>query len=248
MQSKVSVITVVFNSLNDLQQTFESVVNQTYSQVEFIIVDGASTDGTLDFIKQNEKYIQQWVSEKDEGIYDAMNKGLKLASGDFVLFMNAGDSFNNIHVLSDIFMAAPENTDAIYGETIFMDEAGNNLGTMSALSTHKLPAQAKWQDMKYGMVFCHQSFLVKKEIAPPFLLNHLYSADIDWIIKCLKASKNTYNAHIVIAKFRLGGFSQKNKLKSLLDRFGILSQHFGFIPSVFNHIYIVGRAFIKMWQ
>ena len=100
----VSIVTVVFNGEKYLEQTIQSVINQTYDNVEYIIIDGGSTDGTVDIIKNYEDRIDYWISEKDKGIYDAMNKGINLASGEWINFMNAGDIFYDEKVLNTIYI------------------------------------------------------------------------------------------------------------------------------------------------
>ncbi len=113
----ISVITVVFNGEKYLEQTIESVINQTYPNVEYIIIDGGSTDGTLDIIKKYEDRIDYWVSEKDGGIYDAMNKGIYVACGNWLNFMNGGDYFFNESVLTELFckISIPTETTLIFG-------------------------------------------------------------------------------------------------------------------------------------
>jgi glycosyltransferase involved in cell wall biosynthesis len=241
----ISVITVVYNRIDDLRRTFANVKAQSYPALQYIIIDGASTDGCAAFCQENERQLAYWVSEKDKGIYDAMNKGLAAAKGDYVLFLNAGDEFFSPTVMEEIFNAIPENSDAIYGETMFMDENGKDIGLMSDVSTRPFRIMQDWRDMRYGMVFCHQSFLVKRTIAPIYDLEHLYSADIDWIIRCLKQANTISAFPKPIARFQLGGFSQKNHLRSLWDRFQILSRHFGLLETIWNHFYLMRRALIK---
>jgi len=102
LQPRVSVITVCLNSTKEIEKTILSIINQDYNNLEYIIVDGGSSDGTLNIIHSYEKYIDLWVSEPDEGIYDAMNKGIKISTGDWLLFMNAGDCFNNNFIVSGV--------------------------------------------------------------------------------------------------------------------------------------------------
>ena len=123
---RISVITVVFNSNKLIRKTIESVLFQTYDNVEFIIIDGASTDGTIEIIKEFDNYVDKWHSEDDSGIYDAMNKGIKTASGEYLMFLNAGDIFSNKDVLSlvadDIVLNGyPE---ILYGDTNILNEKG----------------------------------------------------------------------------------------------------------------------------
>jgi glycosyltransferase involved in cell wall biosynthesis len=241
----ISVITVVYNRIDDLRRTFANVKAQSYPALQYLIIDGGSTDGCAEFCKENEQHLAYWVSEKDNGIYDAMNKSLDASKGDYVLFLNAGDEFFSPTVLEDIFNSIPENTDAIYGETMFMDEHCKDIGLMSEVSTRPFKMMKDWRDMRYGMVFCHQSFLVKRSIAPKYDTEHIFSADIDWIIRCLKEAKTMSAFTKPIARFQLGGFSQKNHLRSLWDRFQILSRHFGVLETIWNHLYLMRRALSK---
>ena len=111
---KISIITVCFNAVGVIEKTILSVISQTYNDVEYIIIDGGSTDGTLDIVKKYENYIAYWISEPDSGIYNAMNKGVKYATGLYCNFMNAGDFFINEKVLENIF-TSNRNEDLISG-------------------------------------------------------------------------------------------------------------------------------------
>jgi glycosyltransferase involved in cell wall biosynthesis len=120
--SLITVVTVVRNGEKTLEETILSVINQTYTNVEYIIVDGASTDGTLDVIRKYEDRIDYWMSEPDKGIYNAMNKGIDLATGEWINFMNSGDGFYSETVLRDIFEieSIEVDTDIIYGDTLYV--------------------------------------------------------------------------------------------------------------------------------
>ena len=114
----ISIVTVSYNAVLTIEQTILSVINQTYPNVEYIIIDGGSTDGTVDIIKKYANKIAYWVSEPDKGIYDAMNKGGLKATGDFIQFLNAGDWFENEHVIEKIFKDWYKRVDVIYGDMI----------------------------------------------------------------------------------------------------------------------------------
>ncbi len=240
----VSIITVVFNGHAYLEATLQSILDQTYESVEYIVIDGGSTDGTLNIIKKYAAQIDYWISEPDAGIYDAMNKGLRAAKGDYVLFINAGDQLNTNITLSSIFYSLAAGADVIYGETNLIDENGKVLGTRSALSTRKLPEKLKYQDMLYGMVVSHQSFMVKREIAPPYEAGYRCSADIDWVIRSLKKSKKTVNAQAVIAKYLVGGFSIRQQRLCWKERFQVYKMHFGLLKTLLAHCWIVLRYLI----
>lgn len=233
---KLTIITITYNAENVLERTLKSVFSQTNQNFEYIIIDGASKDNTL---KIAEKYgVKNIFSEPDKGIYDAMNKGLKLANGEYVWFMNAGDQIFDNEVVNKLFESFEQNGDVYYSDTLIVDESNNPQGLRSKITPHQLPNPLRWQDFEYGMVVCHQSFIARKSICQPYLLNHHYSADIDWEINCLKASKNTFYLDFTLSKYLTGGFSVKNLKASLIDRFQILKKHFGFWSTIVSHFFI----------
>lgn len=124
---KITIITVTYNASTVLEETILSIVNQTYSNIEYIVIDGASTDGTIDIIKKYEDRISYWVSEPDKGIYDAMNKGIDRATGEWINFMNAGDYFQNKNILQTIFCQQDKfnNVDVLFGDTLQKDAENN---------------------------------------------------------------------------------------------------------------------------
>lgn len=243
MRPQISIITVVYNGKELLEKTINSIVSQSSSNYEYLIIDGGSTDGTLDIIKKYSDKINYWISEKDKGIYDAMNKGIEAAKGEYILFLNAGDELYAPDVLKTIFSKSPE-ADIFYGETVLTDDE-KELGTRSELSTRKLPENLTWKSLSKGMVVCHQSFIVRKELIPFYDMQYKLSSDIDWVIKCLKNSKNTVNTHLIISKYLIGGYSVKNIRKSWTERFIILKKHFGLLSTLCNHFYIALRFFIR---
>jgi len=187
-QMKISIITVVYNGIDLLPGTMQSVFAQSYQNIEYLIIDGNSTDGTQELIKQNESKITKWISEPDQGLYDAMNKGIKLATGDFLWFMNAGDRIFAADTVEKMVANYTPETDVLYGEVILVNEKRKHLGTRSEVTTQKLPKNLNWKSLKYGMCVCHQAFLPKREIAPLYALDNL-SADIEWVICCLKKAR-----------------------------------------------------------
>lgn len=244
MKSKmpiISVITVVYNGEKILENTILSVVNQTYPKVEYIVIDGQSKDKTVSIIQRYNNQIAKWISEPDKGLYDAMNKGLKMATGDFVLFMNAGDEFRDTNVLEQVFSKYDAETDVLYGEVMMVDENRQAIGTRTEITTRKLPKKLTWKSMKLGMVVCHQAFIPRRELCPQYIENNL-SADIDWVIKILKKSKKNINTEVIIADFLVGGVSKQRHRESLNNRYTVLQHHFGVIPNFFNHILITIRA------
>jgi len=238
---KISIITIVYNGATLLEGTIQSVINQSYPNIEYLIIDGGSTDGTLDLIQKHEASISKWISEADKGLYDAMNKGLKLATGDFVWFMNAGDHILKPDTVEKMVAVCPPNTDIIYGEVMLVNDERQHQGTRSELTTQKLPTQLNWKSLQKGMVVCHQGFLPKRTLAPSYMLDNL-SADIDWVINCLKQAKVTTNTNMVLAEYLMGGISKQRHNQSLKDRYAILGKHYGFLANLWNHFLIVWRA------
>ena len=210
-----------------------SVLGQTYPNIEYVIVDGLSTDGTLDIIKKYQDKISKLISEKDKGIYDAMNKGLAAATGDYVLFMNSGDEFYANDTVAKVFAAA-DDADIYYGETEMINEKGESLGQRR----HKAPERFTWRSFKYGMSISHQAIYVKRSIADPFNRQYELSADIDWILQATKKAKTIVNTHQYVAKYLVGGMSKKRHRQSLRERFDIMKKHYGLAPTLFNHVII----------
>jgi glycosyltransferase involved in cell wall biosynthesis len=235
----VSIITVCYNAADALTHTLESVAQQTYPHIQHVIVDGASTDHTPEVIKRFPHAC--FYSEPDEGIYDAMNKGLSYAYGDYVLFLNAGDTLHAPDTLQKIFEQLPEG-DVYYGDVMMVDAWYRPLGLRSEITPHKLPANLHWKSLRFGMLVSHQAFIVRRGIAPHYDLSHPYSSDIDWVIRCLKRARKVVHTQQIIAHFQIGGFSYKNRLPSLIDRFKVFRKHYGLLPTIGAHIYIALRA------
>ncbi len=233
---KISIITVVYNSVKLLERTINSVLDQTYPHIEYIIIDGASTDGTLTIIEKYKHRINKVISEKDKGIYDAMNKGLHHATGDYVLFLNAGDELYSATTLHDVFLLSA-NADVYYGNTKVIDELGNELGDRR----HTPPKQLTWKSFRYGMSVSHQSFIAKRVLCDNYNLKYRIAADIDWVIRILKKSDNIVNTQLYISKFLEGGTSSKSALKALKERFQIMVNYYGLFSTITNHLYILIR-------
>lgn len=239
---KISVITVVYNNVRDIERTVQSVISQTYASVEFIVIDGGSKDGTLDILNQYSQQISILISEKDSGIYDAMNKGLSQATGDYIVFMNSGDEFYDENTLHSIFtkhyqIKAGQTPDILYGDTLLIDENLNYLGKRQ----HALPQNFTWKSFQTGMSICHQAIYVKRSLCTPYNLKYRLSSDIDWVIRVAKKSKWNINVNQIVAKYLVGGLSDKRHFESLKERFHILSTHYGFVNNLLNHVYIVLR-------
>lgn len=233
MKPTLSVITVVYNNVADIGRTLLSVLNQTYKQIEYIVVDGGSTDGTLEIINTYNNRIAKLVTEPDKGIYDAMNKGLALATGDYVIFMNSGDEFYANNTVGKVFAAA-DGADIYYGETEMVNAQRQSLGRRR----HQAPAKFNWRSFKYGMSVSHQAIYIRRALAEPYDPAYQLSADIDWIIRAAKKAKKIVRVDGYVAKYLVGGMSKAKHRQSLEERFAIMRKHYGLLPTVFNHLVI----------
>lgn len=232
----LSIVTVVYNSEQYLERTILSILNQTFKDVEHIILDGNSKDKTLDIIQKYNDQIAYWKSEPDKGIYDAMNKAQNFATGKYIMFLNSGDEFCDNNVLENIFKINT-TSDVYYGDTVITDEQGN------ALRNRRLrpPQKLNWKDFRYGMLICHQSIIVKRELSKQYNIDYKIAADIDWAIRSIRDAKIITNTHLNISKFMEGGMSSLHHKRGLQERFEILTKHYGLIPNVLTHIYFVFR-------
>jgi glycosyltransferase involved in cell wall biosynthesis len=232
----LSVVTVVYNSLHFLENTILSVLGQTYKNIEYIIIDGGSTDGTLAIIEKYNKQLAYWVSEPDKGLYDAMNKGLQQAKGEYLLFLNSGDVFYDSQVIEKIFTGFPE-ADIYYGDTLNIDDEGNEKG----IRRLRAPEKLDWKSFRNGMLVSHQSIIVRRSIAEAYNLHYRFSADVDWVIRALKKSKNNCNTGLIISKMTEAGTTRNNLLKSLKERFHIMARYYGWFPTLMRHFGFVFR-------
>jgi glycosyltransferase involved in cell wall biosynthesis len=233
MQPKLSVITIVYNNVKDIERTMLSVLNQSYPQLEYIVIDGASKDGTQKVIEKYRDRLTRYLSEPDHGIYDAMNKGLALATGDYVLFMNSGDEIYSPDTVTDVF-DNQNSADIYYGETEMYNEKWESQGQRR----HCAPENFNWRSFKYGMSVGHQAIYIKRSITEPYDLQYKYSSDIDWIIKAAKKASSIVNTHMYVAKYLVGGMSKKKHFASLQERFKIFNKYYGLIPNLINHVFI----------
>ena len=243
MKPVFSIITVVYNGGSLLEGTIESVLQQTYPHIEYILVDGASKDKSLDIIRAAEAHSARvrWISEPDKGLYDAMNKGLALATGDFVWFLNAGDHLHASDTAEKVAACITDRTDVLYGETILVNDLREPAGTMSELSTRSLPEHLQWKSYLGGMLVVHQSFIARRELAPLYMQKNM-CADYDWCIHILKKSRENVNTGIILTDYLMGGLSKQRHRQSLKDRFAVMRNHFGLFPTLLAHAMIVLRA------
>ena len=240
---KLSVITVTYNAKHTLERTLKSVHEQTYPAIEHLIVDGNSNDGTVALIQQYENERLKWISEPDKGLYDAMNKGAKMATGDYLCFLNAGDTFYNVDTVEKMFKTIDKNAfpDILYGETAIVDDNGRFLH----MRRLRAPKTLTWESFKLGMVVCHQAFIVKREIVEPYELSYRFSADFDWCIRMMKKAKNIHNTGMILVNYLNAGTTTANRKASLRERYRIMEKHYGKVSTFLYHIWFVIRAIIK---
>lgn len=241
-----SIITVTYNAGRWLEGTILSVLSQSYPHIEYIIIDGGSTDETLSIIRQYEAGISRWVSEPDKGLYDAMNKGLEKATGEYVWFINAGDKINTADTVQQMVARLQKRKslpDIIYGETTVLDENGKNLG----MRRLRAPRKLTWKSFRMGMLVCHQSFIVRQEAAPLYDLQYSYSSDFDWCIRCMKTAKAIYNSNMILSNFLDGGVSTVRRKASLKERYAIMCNYYGKVPVSLLHLWFAARFYFSKW-
>ena len=243
LHPKFSIITVTYNAAKVLEDTIQSIVTQTYKNTEYIIVDGGSTDGTLDIIQKYKEHIHTVVSEPDKGLYDAMNKGIKLATGDYICFLNAGDGLHEDDTLQQMVhsITGTELPDVLYGETEIVDSEGHVLH-MRRLSA---PEKLTWKSFKKRMLVCHQAFFARRDRVEPYDLQYRFSADFDWCIRIMKKAKVLHNTHLTIIDYLNEGMTTQNQKASLKERFRIMAKHYGMTSTIMHHAWFVLRLLYK---
>lgn len=204
---KVSVITVTFNSAKTIVQTLASVATQTWTDVEHVVIDGASTDETLDLLKRHGGHLTRVVSERDAGIYDAMNKGVRAATGDVVGFLNADDWYANPEVLRTVAATMQnERLDAVLGDVAFVEPGAPHRVIRRYRSDRFSPERLAW-----GWMPAHPGLFVRREVferAGPFSTSFRIAGDYEWIVRAFYGTNLRYR-HIpeILVHMRTGGIS-----------------------------------------
>lgn len=229
---KITVITVAYNAVKDIENTILSVINQTYPNIEYIIIDGGSTDATLDIIKKYQDRISYWVSEPDKGIYDAMNKGIAKATGGWLNFMNAGDTFYDQQVLEKVFKDNDwSDTDVIYGDV-----------SIKYKNTTKLRFSLPIKHLEKGMPFCHQSTFIKTNIQKEitFDIHYKICADYNLFHTLYKQKYQFKKVDIVVATFLYGGISTDAFISLMVEEWHISGKNNNnyFIYKIIRELFI----------
>lgn len=237
-----SIITVTYNAAKVLATTLKSVEDQSFRDFEYLVIDGASTDDTVALVKRAGIATTTVWSEPDKGLYDAMNKAIDRASGQYLIFLNAGDAFATAETLAHIAMASQKRPDVIYGQTQLVDTTGDVVGKRHLTA----PKHLTWQSFKNGMLVCHQAFIARREICPHYDLNYRFSSDYDWCIKVLKQSECTaYVGDDPIISYLIDGLTSENHQKSLRERYTIMCHYYGTVPTMLRHVKFACRHLLR---
>ena len=255
---RITYVTITYNAAKVLQRTLDSVLPQDYPNIEHLIIDGASTDDTLkivdDYIARSNAaengHQIQVSSEPDKGIYDAMNKGLRSMTGDYVCYLNAGDFLPTTDTASRIAqqVEASGNTPAVlYGDTDIVDGEGQFLHHRRLAPPEKLT----WKSFRQGMLVCHQAFYARTDfaIATPYVMQYRSSADVDWCIRVMKAAANEnvpmLNLHMVVANYTQEGQTTLHHRESLWERYRVMEHHYGRVQTFLLHCWFAVRSLLK---
>lgn len=232
-QPTISIITICYNAETTISRTLRSVASQTYPHIEYLVIDGASRDGTLSVVSELAPSAKVF-SERDKGIYDAMNKGLARATGDYVWFLNAGDALPSETTVAELVGEACHATlpDIIYGDCMLIDAEDRELGLRRLRPPHDL----SWRSFADGMLVCHQSFVAKRSICPSYDMRYRLSSDVDWCIRVMKEAKTYHHTERVLSLYLSEGATTANHRKSLCERFDVMRRHYGLLTTIYKHI------------
>lgn len=240
---KISVVTVCFNCRNTIEETIRSVISQDYPNIEYIVIDGGSSDGTLNVVNKYQTKIKTIVSEPDQGIFDAMNKSLKYITGYYVLFLNTGDKLVNSHIVSDIFGKQEYHEDLIYGDVYIQNELGYLFCKADAIYS-KNPTKKELVFKSQG--FCHQSLFTKTSMLKNigFNLKYPLGADYDTTAQIYyKGNQEIFYVGQPISIFddRTGGASHNKIVQILKER----ADFFGYKPLICVYLYAYKEIIIN---
>ena len=254
---RITVVTITYNAAGVLQRTLDSLLRQDYAYVEHVVVDGASKDQTVKMVEAYQTQVTamhpDWTvrlkSEPDGGLYDAMNKGLERATGDYIVFMNAGDCFAADDVLSAVARSAAQDPHpaVVYGDTDIVDNEGRFLYHRRLQPPEKLT----WKSFRQGMLVCHQSFYARSDIAKAnrYDLKYRHSADVKWCIEVMKEADRRQlalvNTHKVLTNYLREGNTTVHHRASLMERFRVMAEEYGWITTIAMHAWFVVRKVKK---
>lgn len=259
---KISIITVTYNAEATVERTLDSVAGQTYADIEHIVVDGVSRDRTAEIVRRrgyedvragalsNESVgargCKMLLSEPDRGLYDAMNKGIRMATGDYLCFLNSGDTLHCADTIAHVVEAASVGSvGVVYGDTHIVDAQG------AFVRNRRLtpPECLTWRSFRQGMLVCHQAFYVNRSIAPSYDTHFRFSADFDWCIRCLREGEKRGLRNVYVreplADYLNEGMTTANHSASLCERFAIMARHYGLLSTVAFHLWFVLRAIFR---
>ena len=253
---RITYVTITYNAASVLQRTLDSVLSQDYPDILHLIIDGASTDDTMqlvnDYIERSNAaengHSIQVTSEPDKGIYDAMNKGLRSITGDYVCFLNAGDFLPASDTVSRIVEKVGDQSPAVlYGDTDIVDGEGRFLHHRRLAP----PEHLSWKSFRQGMLVCHQAFYARTDfaIATPYDLRYRYSADVDWCIRVMKAAAKEnvplLNLKMVVANYTEEGQTTLHHRDSLWERYHVMERHYGRLQTFLLHCWFALRSVFK---
>lgn len=235
-----SIITVVYNDANNLEKTIKSLKAQSCSDYEYIVIDGGSSDSSVEVIRKYESSVTLWQSEPDKGIYDAMNKGIQAAKGKYLHFLNAGDTYHQTDVLERVLKQSCKTyVDIVYGKTLYQSENSQFIKG----------AEVDFYDLYFSIPFCHQSVFFSKslfKIYGAYDLKYKYAADYAWMCKYFSHSKSFDKAlyiDIPVAVYLDGGVSFVNMEKVLAERIEIARRYF---PNNFYVAFLITAPFVLL--
>lgn len=241
-----SIITVTYNAAATVRATMESVASQTCLVYEHLVMDGASKDSTLSIVDDLSTERTRVHSSSDRGIYDAMNKGLDQARGDYVIFLNAGDRFHSEHTLqriADVIMAS-DYPGVVYGQTDLVDGEGHYVGPRHLTA----PEQLTLDSFKHGMLVCHQAFVALRRLCPQYDTRWRFSADYEWCIRVLQHSRRNVYTGDVLIDYLSEGMTTRNRNASLKERYHIMCQYYGTLPTIMRHVGFFGRNLMRKFR
>lgn len=233
----VTVITIVMNDHDYLEETIRSVLGQTYENVEYILIDGGSTDGTLDIVKKYDERIDYWLSEPDKGIYDAMNKGAGLASGEWINFMNAGDRFYGNSVVNRIFALDRSHCDIIYGNhEVSYGGRFSRIGKAGSV-----------EELWKGMNFSHQSAFIRTSLVrmKGFNVGNAIGADFEMIYSLKQEGNNFSHVDETVATVKAGGLSDIERVNSIMSHWKVVSVHESSAKVTFYYFGLIADSAVR---